>query len=246
MNTHTVQRFDEELDKLRSRLIKMGTLIQQQMGLTIQALSEIDLLLTNIIIKNDDLIDKIDIKIDKQCMKIFATQQPLASDLRMVMAALSMNDEMELIGDTLVDIAYGIINLKEDPFIIRSTQLIQMGKVVEKMIIDVLDSFIFSNYELSKEALNLINEVRELRIKNFDILTKLIRENPNNGVFCLNLQDINRNLKLIADLCVNIAHEIIFLAEARMVKHQFRNIEESNNFNEMNSKENSEEQKIED
>lgn len=225
MNSHTYQKFDEELDKLRSRLIKMGTLVQQQMNFTNKILSELDINLANLIIKNDDLIDKIDIKIDKQCLKIFATQQPLASDLRMVMAALSMNDKLELIGDTLVDIAKCVVQLANDPFMIRKTQLIQMGLLVEKMLVNILDSYILSNVELSNEALPLINEIRELRLKNFNDLSQLIQENPALSSQILILQDINRNLKLIADLCVNIAHEIIFLAEAKLVKHQFKNYE---------------------
>lgn len=225
MNEHTVQRFDNDLDKLRSRLIKMGTLVQQQMSFTLQALANSDNALAELIIANDDKIDKVDIKIDKQCMQIFAIHQPLASDLRMVVTALSINDLIELIGDTLVDIAKSIGAMQDNPFLIRKTRLIHMGEIVEKMINKIVDAYIYTNWDLSKDNFELIKDVRSLRQQNFEILSQLVKENVDSAVTCLTLQDINRNLKQVADLALNIAQEIVFLAEAKIVKHIRPNIQ---------------------
>lgn len=222
MNVHTIQRFDEDLDKLRSRLIKMFTLVQQQMGFTLKALADSDKNLAELIITNDDKIDKVDIKIDKQCMQIFAVHQPLASDLRVVLTALSINDLMELIGDTIVDISKCIIDMQAEPYLIRKTKIIQMGEVTEKMLSKVVDAYIFANYEIAKESFEIIHQVKALRKQNVEILASIVKENADHAVICLSLQDINRNLKMVADLSVNVAQEIVFLAEARNIKHQFR------------------------
>ncbi len=219
MNVHTIQRFDNDLDKLRSRLIKMCTLVQQQMDFVMKALAESDKQLSELIIANDDKIDKVDIKIDKQCMEIFAVHQPLASDLRLVLTTLSLNDLIELIGDTLVDIARCIGDIQDNPFLIRKTQILRMGEVVGNMLNRAVDAYIFANHELAKECFVLIPQVKNLRKQNMDILAGLVKEEPGYAVTCLMLQDINRNLKMVADLSVNAAQEIVFLAEARNIKH---------------------------
>jgi phosphate transport system protein len=222
MNVHTIQRFDNDLDKLRSRLIKMCTLVQQQMGFTLKALSESDKQLAELIKANDDKIDKVDIKIDKQCLEIFAVHQPLASDLRLVLTALSINDMFELIGDSIVDIANCIIDIQAEPYLIRKTKIVQMAEVLEKMLSKVVDSYIYANYELAKESFEIIQQIKALRKQNVEILAGLVKENAEHAIACLTLQDINRNLKFIADLSVNVAQEIVFLAEARNIKHQYK------------------------
>lgn len=230
MNEHILQRTDQELDKLRSRLIKMGTLVQQQMEFIVKSLNDANEKLADIIISNDDKIDKIDIKIDKHCQRIFALHQPVASDLRLVMSALSINDTMELIGDTIVDIARNIKQIADTCFLIKKTKLVEMGKATETMMVKVLDSYIYSNIELAKEALTLFQNIRNLRVENFELLVELIKGDVTHTTTYLYLQDINRNFKFIADLSVNIIHEMIFLVEARISRHQIK-IEDDYNEN---------------
>lgn len=233
MNVHTIQRFDDDLDKLRSRLIKMFTLVQQQMGFVLKVLTESDKNLAELVIANDDKIDKVDIKIDKQCMQIFAVHQPLASDLRTVLTALSINDLMELIGDTIVDICKCIIDIQSEPYLIRKTKIIQMAEVTDKMLSKVVDAYIFANYEIAKDSFEIIHQVKALRKQNVEILALLVKENAEHAVTCLSLQDINRNIKMIADLSINVAQEIVFLAEARNIKHQFKKQKDVNDSDEV-------------
>jgi phosphate transport system protein len=219
MTVHTVQRFDEDLDKLRSRLIKMCTLVQQQMSFALKALAGNDKQLAELIIVNDDKIDKVDIKIDKKCMEIFAVHQPFASDLRLVLTALSINDLFELIGDTIVDIAKSIIELQAYPFLIKKTMIIQMGEETDRMLSKVIDSYIYGNTNLAKESFEIIQNIKALRKQNVEMLAGIIKEDPEYAITCLSMQDISRNLKIISDLSVNIGQEIVFLEEARNIKH---------------------------
>lgn len=222
MNEHIFERFDAELDKLRSRLIKMGTLLQQQIDYSLRAFIENDKSLAELVVKNDDKIDRIDIKIDKQCMKIFAQLQPVASDLRTTMAAISINDNMELIGDIIVDIAKTIIRMPNVPPIVNTELVIEFGRTVEKIIVTSLDSFIYANSNLAKDVLVLSKKSKEQFYSAFEYNIEAIKSNPENTEYCLYMNDINRNLKFIADLSVNIAHEIIFIVDAKIVKHGYQ------------------------
>jgi len=222
MNEHIFEKFDAELDKLRSRLIKMGTLLQQQIDYTLKSLITNDDSLADIVIQNDDKIDKIDIKIDKQCMKIFAQLQPVASDLRVTMAAISINDNMELIGDILVDIAKTFKKTPELPPLVKNELVIDFGKTVEKIIVTSLDAFIYANSNLAKDVVTLSRQSKEQFYSAFEYHIEAIKANPDNTEYCMYMNDINRNLKFIADLSVNIAHEIIFIIDAKIVKHGYQ------------------------
>ncbi len=222
MNEHIFLKFDAELDKLRSRLIKMGTLLQQQIDYVIKALQTEDKKLAELVVKNDDKIDKIDIKIDKQCMRIFAQLQPVASDLRITMSALSINDNMELIGDIIVDIAKTIGRIPDSSIAIERNRVIEFGNIVSEMITLSLDSFIYANTNLAKDVLKLLKKAKILFYDAFDFYVELIKSNPETAEYCSYLNDINRNLKFISDLAVNVAHEIIFIVDAKIVKHNFQ------------------------
>ena len=106
--------FEDDLDKLRTRLIRMGSLVEEQVELAFRALLEGNEELAKFIIGRDDKVDKLDIKIDKQCQRIFALQQPVASDLRLLLAAIKINNELERIGDMAKDLTeYDIYKLEE-------------------------------------------------------------------------------------------------------------------------------------
>ena len=222
MNEHILERFDAELDKLRSRLIKMGTLVQQQIDYSIKAIADDDKSLAELVILGDDKIDKIDIKIDKQCMRIFAMLQPVASDLRITMSALSINDNMELIGDILVEIAETIKKLPEASPLVSKVKLIEFSRTIEKMINMSLDSFIYANSNLAYEAVDLQKVAREQFHATFDYHVGLIKSDVSLTEYCSYLNDICRNMIFISDLALNIAQEIIFIVEAKIVRHSFQ------------------------
>lgn len=219
-NQHIIKSFDEELTKLRFRLVKMGSLVQQQVEHTIKALSENSIDLAKMVIENDDKVDKLDIKIDKQCLRIFALHQPMAMDLRLVMSAYSINDDMELIGDLTSNIAKNILEMGTIPSIINQTKLIEMGNKVKLLVEKVLDSFIFSNVELSREALKLASEIKKLSKENFNLLIEIMQNNPIYIKPCSYMIDINRNIFFISEQGRSIALELIFLMEAKIYKHK--------------------------
>lgn len=223
MSEHTIQKFDEDMDKLRSRLIMMGSLVQQQVEYIMQVITSSNTELARLIIQNDDKIDKLDVKIDKQCLKIFALHQPFAADLRLVMSAISINDTMELIGDLAVNIAKDIIeiNANFEP-INGKTKLQDMGHHIELILTRVIDAFIFADVSLARQAIGIKQDVKQYFHENFILISDLIKSNPDLALKWAYMLDINRNLKFMADLAISIAQEVIFLVEAKIIKHNYQ------------------------
>lgn len=228
MAEHIFKRFDDELNKLRYRLIKMGTLVQQQIELAINSLMENNEEHARLVLSIEQKVDKLDIKIDKQCLRIFALHQPVAMDLRLVLSTLSINDNMELIGDLATNIAKDVLALKLAPGFINKTKFDELSKTVSSLISKLMDSFVNMNQALSWEVINIDKRVNELYEENFHEITKLMKIDCNQIENCSYLLDINRNIQSIALQAKSIAQELIFLFEAKIIKHQYLNDEKNN------------------
>jgi phosphate transport system protein len=221
MSEHILRRFDEELTKLRFRLVKMGGIVQEQVEFAVKAFVTNNVEMAKIIIEREDKVDKMDIKIDKQCLRIFALHQPVAMDLRLVMSAISINDNMEQIGDLAFNIAKDVIDLQNLPAMVNDTGLPRLGNIAETMISKVLDSFIYNNVELAREVLLMNPEAHRLTVNNLRQITGIMIKNQNLVESCSYLIDINRILRFITRQAVSIAEEIVFLYNAEIVKHRF-------------------------
>ena len=220
MSEHTIKIFEEELNKLKFRLVKMGGLVQEQVEFAVKAFTTGNRELAQIIIEREIKVDKIDIKIDKQCLRIFARHQPLASDLRLVMSALSINSDMEIISDTAADIAKEVLRFGtpvQDALHIN--QIEEMANLVSDMINKVLESFVYNNVEISHEVIMTGTSIGRLRRESFDALVDLMLKDNTTITTCSRLIDIIRNLHFISDMAVSIAREIQFLVEAKIAKH---------------------------
>lgn len=220
MSEHTIKLFDEELDKLRFRLVKMGSLVQEQIEFAIKSFKTDNKELAKLVLEREAKVDKLDIKIDKQCLRIFAQHQPFANDLRLVMSALSINDNMELIGDIAVYIARNVNDSEaEYSSLLDDTKIVEMAKICDDMILKGMDSFIFNDVEKAREIISDSKLVDSLWKVNFDLIVEIIKNKPFTAISCASLIDINRNLQFVSDQAVNIAREIIFLIEAKIVDH---------------------------
>jgi phosphate transport system protein len=220
MTEHVFKKFDDELNKLRYRLVKMGTLVQQQLECAVKALSENDNHNAELALEIEQKIDKLDIKIDKQCLKIFALHQPVAMDLRLVLSAVSINDNMELIGDLTSDIAESIMQMLAPPGLIQKTKLLEMGKSVENIITSLMDSFVNMNIDLAYETIKLDTNLTDLFKENFILITDLMKNDNKLIDSCSYLLDINRNFWGISRQARSIAQELVFLFVAKLIKHQ--------------------------
>lgn len=216
---HTLKVFDFELAKLRHRLIKMGTLVQQQIDLSTTALFDNNVKLAGIVLDLEKQVNKLDIKIDKQCMKIFALHQPVAMDLRLVLSSVSINDYFELIGDFVTQFAARVIDTPLNTDILNRTKLKELSTIISQAFAKVLDSIVMMDEKIIQEIFEENPKIDELHTENQKILKELIKENPENIDLAFLLIDISKNLTFISNQIRTIAQELIFLFEAKIVKH---------------------------
>lgn len=219
MANHILKLFDEELNKLRYRLVKMGTLVQEQIEYSINSLLEDKKELAAMVLEIEKKVDNLDIKIDKQCLRIFALHQPVALDLRLVLSAISINDNMELIGDLASNIARNVKKMTIQPGILKKTKFEEMGKVLDLIISKLMDSFVNMNKELALETIKSDSEINILFDQNFKLINDLMVSDNELIEYGCYLIDINRNIQAISRQARSIAQELVFLFEAKMIKH---------------------------
>jgi phosphate transport system protein len=213
------EHFSEQLEDLRRNLILMGGEVERQIQRSIEALIEVDAEKAAAVIANDGEIDRMEMVVEDQAVQLLALQQPVASDLRFLIAVLKINNDLERIGDHAVNIAEGAQRLAGQkpfkPFI----DIPYMAEVAMSMLKQSLDAFVNRDALLAKKV---IKKDDILDDKNVSIIRELLTymaEYPNLITYFLELISISKNLERVGDLATNICEDTIFIAEARWVKH---------------------------
>ncbi len=212
---------DEHMEKLKTRVIKMCSLVDEQVQAAIKSVEDEDLELAKQVIEKDNKVDKYDNKIDKICQKIFALTQPVAMDLRLIMSSLTINNNLERIGDIAVNIAEYIIMIKKRPDFYNQTKLEEMFKVVKHMLKDAIDSYITGNEILAKSVIQEDDVLDKLNLDNHKIFIDIMKQSPDNIEPAVALLVMSRQLERLGDHCTNIAEDVFFIVEARLIKHKY-------------------------
>jgi phosphate transport system protein len=212
---------DEHIEKLKTRVIKMCSLVDEQVQSAIKAVEDEDLELAKQVIEKDNKVDKYDNKIDKICQRIFALTQPVAMDLRLIMSSLTINNNLERIGDIAVNIAEYALMIQKKPSFIHQTKLEEMFKVVKQMLKDSIDSYIGGNETLAKSVIETDDHLDKLNFDNHKILIEIMKQNPNNIEPAVALLVMSRQIERLGDHCTNIAEDVFFIVEAHLVKHKY-------------------------
>ncbi|MFZ1322799.1 MAG: phosphate signaling complex protein PhoU [Ignavibacteria bacterium] len=210
---------EEELDKLKEKIIKMGSLVEEQIDFSFRALFNGDLELAQTVIDRDDEVDKFDLKIDKQCQRIFALTQPVAFDLRLIMSSLMINSDLERMGDISVNVAERVKVLAEHAELLRKMRVNEMAEKVRKIVKMSIDCFVNGDAELAKSVINFDEEIDNLDRSIFILLTEEMKLNNNIIVPCCHILSLVTNIERLSDHATNIAEDVIFLIDAKMVKH---------------------------
>jgi len=212
---------DEHIEKLKTRVIKMCSLVDEQVQSAIKAVEDEDLELAQQVIDKDSKVDKYDNKIDKICQKIFALTQPVAMDLRLIMSSLTINSNLERIGDLAVNIAEYAIMIKKKPGFYNQTKLEEMFRVTKQMLKDAIDSYIGGNETVAKSVIETDDRLDKLNVDNYKILIEIMKQNPDNIEPAVALLVMSRQLERLGDHCTNIAEDVFFIVEAHLVKHKY-------------------------
>jgi len=220
------RHFERELSDLKAKLIAMGHIVDEQFNAACRALFEANLPLAERVIGGDLVVDALDNEIDKDCQRIFALAQPVAIDLRLLMSALKMNTQLERIGDIAVNIAERVPALTGfNQFLVR-TRLSEMAKIARIMVNDSLESFVRGNSGIATRVLESDDVVDKLDGQIFQQMVYEMESDHTLIVPASHIMILSRHLERMADHATNIAEDVIFLLEARLVKHHAGEVEQ--------------------
>jgi phosphate transport system protein len=218
--------FEEDLQALKKRLLNMGALVEERVHQAILSLIERRQELADMVREGDKEVNDLQIEIDDRCLKLLALQQPMATDLRLITAAMKINSDLERIGDQAVNIAENVVKILPHPPLKPIFELPRMADSAEKMTRDSLDAFVRRDVNLARAVLKRDDEVDLLKDHVFRILLTYMMADPGTIERALGLILISRNLERIADHATNIAEDVIFLVEARDVRHHHEEVVE--------------------
>ncbi|MCC7430636.1 phosphate signaling complex protein PhoU [bacterium] len=220
------RNLDEYLKELNITLLKMASLVEIAIQKATDSFLIFDEKAAKEVIEEDDEIDRLENEIDKKCETIFALFQPVASDLRFVMAALKINNDLERIGDMATSISKRIIQ----PIVLneftKQMEISEMCALTRQMLKDSLNSFVNQDEKLASEVIFMDKQVNILNKRIFERIISLMNENPNYILSGVNLVIVVRILERISDLTTNIAEDAIFLVKGKIIKHNYEAIGE--------------------
>jgi len=214
------QYLEEELDQLRTRIIKMGSLVEEQIDNAFTSVYEQNLVLAGTVIERDDKVDKYDVKIDKLCQRIFALTQPVAIDLRLIIAAMSINNDLERMGDIAVNIAERTEDLAGYEDLLERIGLHDMTKRAQTIVKGAIDSFVNNDAETAAEIIKMDSVVDRTYEEIFERLIKEMTADVSLIKPCSHLITMLGNIERLADHSTNIAEDVIFLVDAKIIKHK--------------------------
>ncbi len=218
---HISHQFDEEMESLRHKVLKMGGLVEQQIGGAIQALQNTDVTAAEKIIRDDHKVNALEVSIDESCTQILARRQPAASDLRMVVAVIKTITDLERIGDEAEKIAKMAVNLAENDatFNTRYAGINRLGDLVKRMVHEVLDAYARLDVDA---AIKVVRDDEETDREYQDLIRMLITymmEDPRTISEALDVVWAARALERIGDHAKNIGEYVIYLVKGKDIRH---------------------------
>jgi len=212
--------FDIQIEKLKTKIIKMCSIVDEQIGLAINSILNNDKTLADSVIEMEEKVDKFDVKIERICQKLFALNQPVAMDLRLIMSALKINSNLERMGDLASNIARNSKDLSKYPDFIKRINFEEIARTVREMTKKSFDSFINSDTELAKNVISSDNQLDNLVNKDSKILIEIMKEKSENVENALIIHSVLQEIERIGDHAVNISEEVYFILKAQSLKHR--------------------------
>jgi phosphate transport system protein len=214
-----VRHFQEELDSLKSRLLEMGGLAEDRVRRSVLALVERDAAEIERVLPGDEPINQLHIEIDSRCFKLLALHQPMAADLRAIVAAVKINTDLERVGDLAVNIAEAARRYILHPPVKKLIDIPRMADIAQLMLRDALDAFVQRDTTLAQHVLNEDDKLDALKTQIFRELLTYMLQDPSTIEPALDLLLISRHLERIGDHATNVAEDVIFMVSARDVRH---------------------------
>lgn len=210
---------DRNLDALRDKLLLLGGSTEKALELAMRSLAERNSKLAKKVIKDDKIINKLELKIDQKSVEILALQQPAAHDLRFVISVAKITPVLERIADHAANIAEAVLVLNDEPQTSFYSDLQRMGDIAGEMLQSALDAFTSEDSETSRQVIKRDHEIDECYSRVFDKLIRMMIDNPSATTSAAHLLFVAKHLERIGDYVKDICELNVYLTEAVFIKH---------------------------
>ena len=214
------RHFHDQLGSLKEQLLGMSAKAEERTDLAVEALLARDRDKANLVIEGDVDINRLEVEVEQAAVELLALQQPMARDLRFIIGAIKLSNDLERVGDHAVNIAESAIRLADMPKVnIKIPEIEVMARRARKMLGDSLDAFIRADGALGRKVCREDDVVDALHDSVFRVLLTHMMADPKTITPSLELLLVGRNLERIADLATNISEDAVYLAEGKQIKH---------------------------
>lgn len=213
------RHFHDELDGLQERLMTMAHKAEAMVEMAVVAVEEKDRAVARVVRERDREVDTLEIQIDEQVTELLALHQPMASDLRQVISALRVANDLERVGDHAVNVARAARRLAKSPALPEILEVTEMAVIARRMLADSLNCYVSRDVALAFQVCETDDKVDALRHSLFRILLTHMLEDPSKITGALELLRISQSIERIADLATNIAEDVVYMVEGQSMKH---------------------------
>ncbi len=215
---------EKEIDGLKHNILLLGGMVEEQVHLAVKSIVNHDQNMADAVIAKDEAIDKAEVEMEENCLKLLALHQPVAIDLRFIIAVLKINSELERIADLAVNICERTKLLQTQSNIEDMINFPKMAERVEFMLKTCLDSLVNLDEKMAVNVCEIDKEVDALNQQVFEIVQEKMTEPSENIADWLHLLNVSHQLERIGDLTTNIAEDILYMIEGRIVRHQIDDV----------------------
>ena len=217
-----VQHLHREIEKLKKLIILEASTVETAMRSSLRALVEKDLKLAQSVIAGDKQVDEMEVEVEEECLKIFALYQPVAVDLRYLVAFLKLNNELERIGDLASNIAGRAASLAVQDAPLIPAQIPQMSEIVQDMLKDSLDAMVDLDGAKAKAVHRRDDKVDKIHHDRYGYVASQMQTSPNQIGPWMEIMAISRYLERIADHCTNIAEDVEYMLSGQIQRHNYQ------------------------
>ena len=214
------KHLERDLELLRKQLLEVGSLVETATNRAITALTHRQSDLADEVLDADDEIDAREVQIEEECLKILALHQPVAADLRYVIAVMKVNNDLERMGDQAVNIAERAVYLSQRPPFDMPLNIERMAEAVREMVRVSLDAVVNLDVDLARSVGEMDDEVDEIHREMFKLVQDRIRSSSDMVEQAIAYLSASRDLERIADLATNIAEDVLFTVLGEVVRHR--------------------------
>jgi len=222
------RHFDEELGELNREILKMGGLTEESIFKSIEALKTLSVEKAKRVIADDEKINELELVIDDKCLDLIALYQPMATDLRSIAMTMKISTDLERIADLAVDICERVLEMADKPLLKPLIDIPKLATLAQGMVKDAIDAFVRRDVMLAKRVLMREPEADRLRnLVQSELIEDYILKDPSTAPRAVALILVARHLERICDHATNIAEDVIYMVEAKVVKHRPEALEET-------------------